>query len=254
MRTIVALILVALVGTACGKKGPLVYPEMLVPSAPSNVTAQQSGDSMKLSFVLPSKDRAGRNLSSPVAGVTILKRDAIAGQLYGCSACMDDFFVFRKLNLDILPTGTQRNGNLISLLDGDMRPGRNYSYIVSAVTREGVAGASSTPITSGIVRPPLPPVLQVISQPSEINLEFIGLSSIEGAFAGFNVYRMVKGETFSYWPLNREPLTANHFSDVGLERGTTYVYAVRAVTRLASGSFVESGLSNEVEGKLKDDE
>lgn len=254
MRSIVALILVALVATACGKKGPLVYPEMLVPSAPSNVAVQQSGSSLKLSFVLPSKDRAGRNLSSLITGVTILKRDIVADQLPGCNACTDDFFVFRKLNLDVPSTGIQRNGSLIALLDGDVRTGRDYSYVVSTVTREGAAGASSAPITSALVLPPLPPVLQVISQPTVIDLEFIGQPSIEGSFAGFNVYRVMKGETFSYWPLNREPVTGNRYSDMGLERGVIYIYAVRTVTRLGSGAFVESGLSNEVEGKLKDDE
>jgi len=35
MRTIIGMLLVALVVTACGKKGPLVYPEMLVPAAPA---------------------------------------------------------------------------------------------------------------------------------------------------------------------------------------------------------------------------
>jgi predicted small lipoprotein YifL len=253
MRKLACLLLVAFAITACGKKGPLVYPEMLVPAAPSNVAVQQSGNSMKLSFGLPSKDRAGRNLSN-LAGVAILKRDAMADQLPGCSACTDDFSLFRKLNLDFLPTGTQRNGSMILLLDGDVRPGRNYSYIVSAFTRGDVAGASSVPITAVMVQPPLPPVLQAISQPTEINLEFVGLPPLEGSIAGYNVYRALKGENFSYWPQNREPLAANLFTDVGLERGTMYVYAVRTVIRLSTGTFVESGMSNEVEGKLKDDE
>jgi predicted small lipoprotein YifL len=253
MRTIIALTFVAFLVTACGKKGPLVYPEMLVPAAPSNVAVQQSGNSLKLSFALPSKDRSGRSLLG-LAGVTILKRDAMAGQLPGCPACTDDYSLFRKLNLDLLPTGTQRNGSLIFLLDGDVRYGREYSYIVTAFTRENVAGASSAPITGGMVQPPLPPLLKVSSQPTQINLEFVGSSQVDGTFAGYNLYRAVKGEAFSYWPLNSESLKVNQYSDVGLERGTTYVYAVRSIVRSAAGAVVESGMSDEVEGKLKDDE
>jgi len=253
MKHVIIIIFLLQFITACGKKGPLLYPEMLVPAAPSHVVAQQSDNSMKLSFVLPSKDRAGRTLSN-LAGVTILKRDALAGQLPVCSACRDDFSLFKKLYLDLLPTGSQRSGSLILLLDGDVHTGRTYSYIVSVFTTEGVAGAATTPVTTAMVPSPVPPVLQVISQPTVINLEFVGLAPREGVFAGYNVYRAPKGETFSYWPLNREPLTANHFSDEGMERGTTYVYAVRTVVRLPAGSFVESGMSNEVEGKLKDDE
>lgn len=253
MRRAPLLFLLALSITACGKKGPLIYPEMLVPAAPSNVTLRQSGTSMKLSFELPSKDRAGRNLAN-LAGVTIRKRDAVVDQAPVCSSCTDDYFLFKKLNLDLLPTGTQRKGSLMLVLDADVRQGRNYSYIVSGFTREDVTGASSAPVASTVVQSPLPPVLQAISQPTEINLEFVGLPPHEGVFVGYNVYRALKGEEFSYWPLNKEPLTANRFSDAGLDRGTTYVYVVRTVVRISSGAFAESGMSNEVEAKLKDDE
>jgi hypothetical protein len=105
-----------------------------------------------------------------------------------------------------------------------------------------------------MVSPPLPPVVYVISQPTEIQLEFVGMQPDEGSITGYNVYRALKGEVFPLLPLNREPLTGNRFADVGLERGTTYLYGVRTVVRLPSGGRVESSLSNEVEGRLKDDE
>jgi hypothetical protein len=94
----------------------------------------------------------------------------------------------------------------------------------------------------------------VISQPTEIQLEFVGLPPGEGALAGYNVYRTLKGDAFSLLPLNKEPLTGNSFTDAGLERGTVYVYGVRTVVKMPSGGKVESALSNEAEGKLKDDE
>lgn len=253
MKRATILFFLTLSATACGKKGPLIYPEMLVPAAPANVTLQQSGTSMKLAFELPSKDRAGRSLTN-LAGVTILKRDTVADQAAVCSSCTDDYFLFKKLNLDLLPTGTQRRGSLLLVLDGDVHQGRKYSYIVSSFTKEDAAGAASAPVTAAVVQPPLPPVVQVASQPTEIDLEFVGLPPHDGVFVGYNVYRALKGERFSYWPLNREPFTANRFSDAGLERKTSYVYVVRTVARLANGSFIESGVSNEVEAKLKDDE
>jgi len=178
----------------------------------------------------------------------------VSGQPIGCSACTDEYSLFKKLNLDLLSPGGQRNGSLITLLDGDVHAGREYSYVVTAYTREEIAGASSSPIQAAIVPPPVPPVLQVINQPTQIDLQFTGAASSEGNFAGYNLYRTIKGEKASYWPLNSNPLTANHHSDVGLERGVTYVYAVRAVTRSKTGFIVESDMSNQVEGQLKDDE
>jgi hypothetical protein len=135
-----------------------------------------------------------------------------------------------------------------------VQPGRAYTYRVSAVTKDNQEGALSALVTAVMVPAPLPPVLQVISQPTEIQLEFAGLPPSEGIIAGYNVYRALKGESFPLQPLNSEPLTGNRFTDVGLERGTAYLYGVRTVVRLPSGVKVESGLSNEVEGRLKDDE
>lgn len=253
MRKLACLLFIAIAITACGKKGPLFYPDMLVPAAPSELSAHQSGNSIKLSFMLPSRDLAGRNLAG-LSGVTILKRDEPAGQNPGCSACTDDFSLFRKFNLDLLPPDILRFGRLLMLQDSDVQAGRNYTYRVLAVTKDNQAGALSAPVAADMVDAFLPPVLQVISQPTELQLEFTGLPPREGVIAGYNVYRSVKGERFSLQPLNRELLTENRFVDVGLERGTTYVYSVRTVVRLPSGGVVESGLSNDVEGILKDDE
>lgn len=47
MRTLACLLFVVFALTACGKKGALIYPDMLVPAAPSAVSAQQSGTTMK---------------------------------------------------------------------------------------------------------------------------------------------------------------------------------------------------------------
>jgi predicted small lipoprotein YifL len=253
MRNLACLLFVAIAITACGKKGPLIYPDMLLPAAPSGVTAQQYGNSIKLSFVLPSKDQAGRNFTGLTA-VNILKRDEPAGQSPGCSACTPDFSLFRKLNLDLLPPGTQRYGSLLMLLDGDVQVGRTYTYRVSTVANDNQEGALSAQVAAVMKMAPLSPVLQVTSQPTEIQLKFDGLPPSEGTIAGYNIYRTMKGEVFPLRPLNNELISGVRFKDVGLERGAIYVYGVRTVVRLPSGGRVESGLSNEVEGKLKDDE
>jgi predicted small lipoprotein YifL len=253
MRTFAGLLFVVAAITACGKKGPLIPPDMLVPAAPSSVSAQQTGNFMKLSFVIPSKDLAGRTIAG-LSEITILKRDEPVGQKQGCSSCLSDFYLFRKLNLEPLPPGTQRYGNLLVLLDGDVQRGRVYTYRVSAVAKDNQEGAASVPVTAEIISPPLPPVLKAISQPTEIQLEFAGMQPEEGIIIGYNLYRAQKGEVFPLLPLNREPLSGNSFVDAGLERAATYNYGVRTVVRLPSGNRVEGDLSNEVEGKLKDDE
>lgn len=255
MRTLVVLIFFAVLVTGCGKKGRLIYPEMLVPAAPSAIAAQQFGDSIKLSFVLPSKDRAGRSLVS-LTGVTILKRDEPVVKKPDCGACIADYSLFKKLNLDLLPPGVQRYGNQLILLDGDVQADRVYSYRITVIDKEGQEGTLSTPVSTEMVTLMPPPLLQAISQPTEIQLEVVGLPPRDGVIVGYNLYRSLQrgADAISLVPMNLEPVTGNRYVDTGLERGTTYIYGARTIVMLSSGSRVESSLSIEVEGKLKDDE
>lgn len=253
MRILAGLFLAALLLAGCGKKGPLVYPDMLVPAAPADVTAQQRGASMKLSLVLPSRDLAGRTFSG-LAGVKIFKRDETAGQIPGCNACTTGFALFKTLNLELLPPGVQRSGSLVLLLDSDVEAGRSYVYRVQTFTGDNREGAASTSAAVAMVPAPLPPILQAFSQPTEIHLEFTTPPPRDGVIAGYNIYRTTKGETFSLIPLNRAPIAGNRYVDVGLERATVYIYAVRSVVRLPAGVMIESLASNEVEARLKDDE
>lgn len=251
MRTLAGLLFTALLLSGCGKKGPLIYPDMLVPAAPSDVTAQQSGNSIRLAFTLPAKERSGRPLSA-VAGARIFKRDLLSGQDPGCAACTSDFSLFKKLYLDV-PDGIQQTGNRVVLLDGAVLTGRSYSYTVSVFSKDGLDGASSPPVTTDMVQPPLPPVVRAKSQPTEVNLEFDGLP-LEGRLVGYSLYRTVKGEPFGLLAYTSSPVTAQRYTDVGLDRGVTYLYAAKSVVLLSSGAIVESGLSNQVEATLKEDE
>jgi len=253
MRKLACLLFMVFAVSACGKKGPLIYPDMLVPAAPTSVAVQQSGDAVKLSFVLPSKDLAGRNLTG-LAGISIIKLDGPGGTAPACNSCTTDYALFRKLNIDLLPPDAQRYGNLLVVLDGKIRTGRSHTYRVSVITKDEQVGALSVPVSVSPVAAPFPPVLQAISHPTEIQLEFVGLPPAEGAIAGYNVYRTQKGEPFPHLPLNKVPLAGPRYVDAGLERETAYIYGARTVIRLPSGSVVESRLSNEVEGRLKDDE
>lgn len=246
------LIVMVLLGSGCGKKGPLLYPDMLVPAAVSALTANQSGASVKIAFVLPDKDLAGRSLRD-LAGVTVFKRVESSFQQPDCPACTDDFRLFRKLYLD-LPGTAQIHGNKVVLLDSETRRNTAYSYYVVPFARDNSVGASSAPVRVRVTLQPLPPVLQVLPAPTEIKLEFVALAPEEGNLVGYNVYRSVKDEPMPYLPLNKEPLTETTYVDSGLERKVAYRYAVRAVVRMPWGGIAESGASNEEQGTLMEAE
>lgn len=245
----ILLFISALALTACGKRGPLIYPDMLVPASPSGVTARQTGQLIRLSFTLPRKDRAGRDLDD-LAGVTVSRRAAAAGQDTGCSACTEDFSPLRKLYLESpLTGGVQRSGSQMLLLDSDVKVGETYSYRVEPFTAGGVVGQASPLITVKMVAPPLPPTLSAVPDPIQIELHMTPVSLVQGTFLGYNLYRAVQGEPLPFVALNREPITGTSYVDSaldGLDRTRSYVYAVRTVATMPDGTLVESELSNQL--------
>ena len=252
MRILAGLLLATtLCISACGKKGPLIYPDMLTPVPATAVTVHQTGRVMKLSFVLPQKDRAGRGLNN-LAGVMIFKRASTTGQAPGCNACTADFILFRKMFLDLplSDSAVQRYGNRIVLLDSDVRIGDDYTYTVTPFTQDAMEGQASLPAKAAMVQPPSPPMLKARAEPTEIQIAFSSPLPPQGKFVGYNLFRSVKGEEWPLVPINREPLAGKTYIDIGLGRYTSYAYAARTVVMMPNGELVESELSSEVVAQL----
>lgn len=243
----------SLLAAACGRKGPLLYPDMLVPAAPAAVTAQQSGSVVKLQFTLPDKDRAGRPVKG-VAGAKISKRSTDAAQKDVCRSCTADYRLFRTLYLDLLPNDTQRFGNRLILLDSDVSAGNTYSYSIVPFTADGVDGAVSAAADVRMASPFPAPAVKTESFPTEVTLHFSWQPQLSGQLLGYNLYRRTDAGVRSLQPLNREPLKGDRYVDTALERGVKYRYTARAVMVLESGGIAESAESQEAEGMLKDDE
>ncbi|MGB9082072.1 MAG: hypothetical protein WCD00_12305 [Desulfuromonadaceae bacterium] len=243
----------SLLATACGRKGPLIYPDMLVPAAPVAVTALQSGSAVKLQFSLSDKDKAGRPVQG-VTGVKISRRAVEADQRDLCRSCTTDYRLFRTLYLDHLPTDTQRFGSRLILLDSDVNAGNIYSYSIVPFTVDGVDGAASA-VADVHIGAPLPaPAVKIELYPTEVRLHFSVQPPVSGRLLGYNLYRRPVAAVRSYEPLNREPLKGSEYIDSALERGIRYLYSARALMVLEAGGVAESAGSPEVEGMLKDDE
>jgi len=258
MRNYVGLLLLfLLIFTGCGKRGALIYPDMLAPESPSGVSARQSGKAVKLSFALSNKNLAGRDLkeSGTIEGADVYRRSSLAGQAPECSACREGFTLWRKFYLESLSSDpdAQRYGNTVIFLDGDVKPGEEYSYMVGSFTKDSVNGKLSAPVVVSVADPIDPPVLTAEPGPVEILLHFEGDYADRGTLVGYDIYRTVNGQALPYTPLNRTPLEGDGFTDIGLERDVSYTYAVRAVVRTPDGQLLESGLSDEVVVKLTDE-
>ena len=242
----------SLLTIACGRKGPLIYPDMLLPAAPSAVTSQQSGSLVRLQFTLPDKDRGGRSVGG-VTGVKISRLVADADQKDVCRSCITDW-LFRTIYLDHLPSDTQRFGNQLILLDSDVNIGKSYSYSIIPFLADGVDGSTSV-VSTVRVAPPVPaPSLKIELFPTEVKLQIALHPETSGRLIGFNLYRSADATVRSFQPINKELVKGNEYVDAVLERRVKYRYRTRAVVVNLSGDIAESLESQEVEGMLKDDE
>ena len=242
-----------LIVTGCGRKGPLIYPDMMVPAAPAIVSVQQCGSAVKLQFVLPGKDRGGRSVKG-LSGIKISRRVTETDRKDVCRSCMSDYRLFQTLYLDHLPAAIQRFGSQLILFDGDVASGNSYSYSLIPFTEEGADGASHTTVDVRVVAPLPAPALKIESLPTEIRLLITMQSLVSNQLLGYNLYRSTGGAQRSYQPLNPELVQGSEYIDSGLDRRTKYRYSARALIKMESGNIVESAESFEVEGMLKDDE
>ncbi len=247
------IICFSLLSAACGRKGALIYPDMLVPAQPAAVSGRQSGSAVKLQFVLPDKDMSGRPIKG-VAGAKISRMSSEAGQKDLCRSCLADYLLLRTLHLDHLPTGTERSGNRLVMLDSDVKAGNSYSYRIVPFTVDGVEGAPAAISDVRVVPPISGPDLKIEPLTTEIRLQFAVQSPLSGRLLGYNLYRSPVASARSFQPLNMLPLAGNEFVDSSVERDAKYRYAARMLLELTTGNIVESLESAEVVGMLKDDE
>ena len=251
MRNCLVLMVMALLLAACGKRGALIYPDMLTPAASSDVRIGQLDAVVKLSFLLPQKDQAGRDLND-LAGVDVYRRSAVSGQPSGCNACTVDYALFKKIYLNLPDSRIIRNGSQMILLDGDVRNDRDYSYYIIPFTTGAAVGKPSVPVMIGVTESPIPPTLKVVAEPTEIRLLFTQPAQ-KVDVEGYNLYRAEKGQSLTLFPHNKELIKGNSYTDIGLKRGVSYVYAVRSVVKRANGALAESGLSNQIETRLAEE-
>ena len=254
LRRIIAVLALASLLAGCGKKGPLLYPDLLVPAPVSALAAVQSGASIRITFQLPDKDLAGRTLRD-LAGVRVYRHviPSASSAIQACGACREEFQLVRTVYL-ASGNDAQLVGRTLVLLEPEVLAGSHYRYYVTPFTGDGSAGALSD--VAGVqLSDPLPaPGLGGAADPSEVVLIFSPPpAAAGGTMAGYNLYRAPRGADLPHLPLNRQPLQGTVYRDNTLERDTDYRYVLRSVLRRPDGTLQESLPSSTLLLRLKND-
>ncbi|MCE1227056.1 MAG: hypothetical protein LWW87_11300 [Geobacteraceae bacterium] len=236
----------AMLMSGCGKKGPLIYPDMLIAQPPQQLKVEQSGSALRLSFELPDKDRSGRKLEDLEA--VLLGRRVY--QENGCVSCQDQYQTLQKID-PAFPAPAQRQGNRIVVMDTDVRTGERYQYRLQTVQKGGITGSAITTAMVKLLAAPEPPELKARSVfGGFIALDINASVQHDVTVAGYTIYRAEGAGLLA-------PLTtltaAPHYEDQAVQRGVVYHYAASVMLKRADGMLAESEPSAAVTISVLDD-
>jgi predicted small lipoprotein YifL len=237
----------ALLMTGCGKKGPLIYPDMLIAQPPQQLKVEQRGSALRLSFDLPDKDRSGRKLQD-LEAILIGRR---VYQENDCVSCQDQYQAFQKVD-PAFPAPAQRQGNRLVVVDTDVRNGERYQYRLQTVQKGGITGSVTTTAMVKLLAAPHPPELKARSAfGGFISLDLASVAQQDAALVGYTIYR---GEgAGALVPLTTLTGGTTHYEDQAVQRGVTYRYAASVVVKRADGMLAESEPSAAVAISVADD-
>jgi len=232
----------------CGKKGPLIYPDMLIAQPPKHITLEQSGSALRISFDLPEKDLSGRKLDD-------LEALLIARRVYRDSdsvSCQDKFLDLHKIDLGS-PASAPRQGNRIVWVDTDIHRGERYQYQVKTVQKGGISGQPVSTALARVLTPPDPPLLKAHSVfGGFIQLDLNASLQPDTSLAGYSLYRS-EGVEAQLQLLTSLSNGVSRYEDQSVQRGVVYRYVARILIKRLDGVLVESESSKPVLISVADD-
>jgi fibronectin type 3 domain-containing protein len=234
MKTIILIWTILLLAMGCAKKGPPVPWDSIVPKRIVDLEATPREGRLLLEWTSP-KENTDKSTLTDLAGFQILRSEGvlIGGECKGCGEKAKVVYEMKSDSKEEVKTKKKRMAILIE----DQEARKVYIYQVVSINRRGYLSTPSNPVTVYWDYSPQAPRM-VSGDRGDKRVELYW-ESVEGA-TGYNIYRRLEEEEFSTRPLNREPLTTTHYSDLNVENEKRYIYSVRAVRRV---------VKTDVEGK-----
>lgn len=249
MKKILLLLhIVVLLLPACGKRGPLVAPEALVPAPIRDLRADQKGNRFQVCWSAPGEEEWGGPLKG-LAGFQVFRREVLPPD-EDCETCPSAYGLLRTVDPEYLQD-VLRFGSLYCFFDADLKDGRTYQYKVVTLDKKGSFSKDSNKARRKKTAPVPPPRLTAEPAPRGVVIRWQPVPlPLGGTLEGFAVYRRQSGaDVMPLFPLTVVKGDSYSFEDPDMEHGVQYFYAVRTVAGI-DGERVESDLSNEVPGKF----
>lgn len=225
---IIASLMLCVILSGCGKKGPVRAKLDTLPEAPQDVTLQQQGKLFVLGWTLPATNLDGSSVED-LTGFRIKRLAYDAAE--GCPTCRAPQDQVAELDLKS-PAPGQRIGSRLYWRDLDIRIGSGYRYAIVPLVVGNHEGPAATIHLAAQQPPPSPTALQVEAGDARVFLQWqppvlpAGMQLI-----GYNLYRRQAQRPFPIVPVNTEPLQETRLLDRGLDSGRAYEYRVSALVQ-----------------------
>jgi predicted small lipoprotein YifL len=244
--SLVLLVLLPLLLSGCGKKGPLIPPEALAPAQIHDLAVAQKGGHFQVTWTAPSREESGQRLTD-LAGFLLFRRPVLP-PAEDCEECPSAYSQLTKVYVDYPKTVTKM-GNRYLYADVDLLEGKTYQYKVRSFTTDELESKDSNKVRRSAVHPAAPPVLEAESTTNGVVLSFVSIPPSEGAIVGYNLYRAKAGEKMPLAPMNATPISGTKYEDKSVLFGARYSYWMTTLEKV-KGETVESDPSNEVSGEM----
>lgn len=203
--------------TSCGIKGPPRPPEPVVPDAPRKFGVRVREGCVEMVWVAHEADETGEVAA---ASWEVLRAERLdPGELHAFKV--------------IASTPDAE------YIDCSLAPGVNALYMVRGVSEKGETGDSSMVAAVAVFNPPM----ELVNPKASGGDGFVDISWERGSElpegAGFNVYRTQDPKRLPWKPINHEPIKNTNYSDGPLDNGVEYFYEVRAVAPVMGASPIE---------------
>lgn len=225
---------------ACGHKAPVKPLEIPVPGPSKALELRQQGDSLLLSWQLPTVNLDGSPIKEPpLLDIFRMTYDPAAD----CPECFDRSTLLVSINPE-LPEPARKIGDRFLFRDRQVEAGIGYQYKLIARSADGQPGKPVILRLPMLPPPAAPPGLQGKAQDRSVLLHWRPAPLAEAdQLLGYRVYRHPDGAASAPAPVNAQPLQKTSFEDFSLENGKRYHYLVRTLVK--RGEETLEGLPSE---------
>lgn len=217
----------------CGIKKPPVPWESVVPKRVVNLKALAREGRLLLEWTAP-KENTDKSVLTDLTAFRVLRSQGnLVGE--GCRGCGEGTKVVYEMKVS---SNEDVRGRRMEIFFEDQEPRKVYVYQVVPINHRGYPGAPSNPVwVHWDHLPGVPGMMKAEGGDKRIDLSW---EPVEGA-TGYHIYRKMEGREFFLGPLNTEPLTQTHYTDLNVENEQKYVYSVRAVRRVVKTDIEGKG-------------